>query len=90
MFFGLPLGGFRDAKLATRRPKKATRRPKTAQDGPKTPPRRPKTAPRCAQDGTRTVKDAMLSQVGFRKASERESIGKHKENYAFWSAARWL
>ena len=47
-------------------------------------------APRCAQDGTRTVKEAMLSQGGFRKAAERESIEKQKKNKVFRSAVRWL
>ena len=69
--------------MAPRRPKTATRRPKTRQDGPKM-------APRCAQDGTRTVKRAMLKQVGFRMASERESIEKHMKNNVFRSAVRWL
>ena len=68
---GSILGGFWEAKLVSRRPKMATRRPKTR-------PRRPKMVPRCAQDGTRTVKEAMLKQVGFRMVSERESIGKTK------------
>ena len=44
MLFGLPLGGFRLAKLATRRPKTARRRPKMA--------------PRCAQDAPRLIQDA--------------------------------
>ena len=67
------MGGFREAKLAPRRPKTATRRPKTHQDGPKM-------APRCAQDATRAVKRAMLKQVGFRMAYERESIEKTKDD----------
>ena len=74
--FGSILGGFREAKLAPRRPKTAARRPKTPQHGPKM-------APRCSQDGTRAVKRAMLKQVGFRMASERESIEKTKEKYCF-------
>ena len=44
MLFGLPLGGYRHAKLATRRPKTARRRPKMA--------------PRCAQDAPRLIQDA--------------------------------
>ena len=47
-------------------------------------------APRWAQDGTRMVKEAMLSQVGVRKVSERESIEKTNENNVFWSVVRWL
>ena len=62
--------------MAPRRPKTATRRPKTRQDGPKM-------APRCAQDGTRTVKRAMLKQVGFRMASERENIEKPGKKRVF-------
>ena len=58
--------------MVSRRPKMATRRPKTR-------PRRPKMVPRCGQDGTRKMKKAMLKQVGFRKASDRESIEKTKE-----------
>merc|ERR1712004_953269 len=58
-------------------------RPRTAPRRPKTRPRRPKMAPRRAQDGTRTVKRAMLKRVGLRKASERETIEKTKENQCF-------
>ena len=54
-----------------------------AQDGSKMAPDGPKMAPRWAQDGTRTVKEAMLNQVGFRRASERESIEKTKEKIRF-------
>ena len=45
-------------------------------------------APRCAQDGTRTVNRAMLKQVGFRRASERESIEKTHEKYGFYKTPR--
>ena len=75
--FGSILGEFWEAKLAPRRPKTAARRPKTPQHGPKM-------APRCSQDGTRAVKRAMLKQVGFRMASERESIEKTNENHVFF------
>ena len=80
--------------MAPRRPKTAPRRPqdgpKTPQDAAKTPQDGPKMAPRCAQDGTRTVKRAMLKQVGFRMASERESIETTKEKYCFLLCRSWL
>ena len=63
-------------KMAARRPKMMPRRAKMA---PKRHPRRHKMAPRCAQDGTRTVKEAMLSRSGFRKVAEREIIEKTQE-----------
>ena len=61
---------------------------KTSQDGPKMRPRRHKMAPRCAQDSTRTVNRAMLKQVGFRRASERESIEKKQRKIWFYKTPR--
>ena len=52
--------------------REATNRRKMIYHGPPPPPTR-------AQDGSRTGKDAMLSLVGFRKASQRESIAKINE-----------
>ena len=69
---------------ALRAPFEPRDEPKTATGRPKTLPRRPKLAPGCAQDGTRTVKEAMLSQGGLRKASERESIENTNENQWFF------
>ena len=52
---------------------------KTAQNGAKMRPRRHNMSPRCAQNGTRAVNRAMLKQVGFRRAWEREGIEKNRK-----------
>ena len=66
-----------------RRPEDAPRRPQDAPRRSQDAPRWPQDAPRCAQDGTRTVKEAMLSQVGVRKASDRESVEEPTEKQCF-------
>ena len=48
LIFGLTLGGYRHAKLATRRPKPARRRPKMAA--------------RCAQDAARLMTGRALTK----------------------------
>ena len=66
-----------------RRPEDAPRRPQDAPRRSQDAPRWLQDAPRCAQDGTRTVKEAMLSQVGVRKASDRESVEEPTEKQCF-------
>ena len=43
---------------------------------------------KCIQGSTRKVNRAMLKQVGFRRASERESIKKTNEKIRFYKTPR--